>query len=119
QEVVSLYGQLRSVGTQIITSDYVLDEFITLLFRRENFQEAARFVSSIIADAEGGNIRVERVEPARFDAAWNLRQQFQDKPLISFTDLTSMVIMRELGVSDILTEDDHFLHVGFGFQMVQ
>jgi hypothetical protein len=29
-----------------------------------------------------------------------------------------MVIMNELGVTDILTEDDHFLHAGMGFQKV-
>ena len=37
---------------------------------------------------------------------------------ISFTDLTSMVIMQERGIKRILTEDDHFLHIGMGLQKV-
>ncbi len=42
--------------------------------------------------------------------------RFDDKPRISFTDLTSMVVMKELGVKDIVTGDEHFEHVGMGFQ---
>jgi len=34
------------------------------------------------------------------------------------TDLSSMVVMEELGVSMILTGDVHFTHVGMGFQIV-
>ncbi len=45
-----------------------------------------------------------------------MRRQFSDKPKISFTDLSSMVIMVELGISDILTEDRHFALVGLGFR---
>jgi hypothetical protein len=29
-----------------------------------------------------------------------------------------MVVMAECGLTEILTEDDHFLHVGMGFQKV-
>jgi predicted nucleic acid-binding protein len=29
-----------------------------------------------------------------------------------------MVLMRELGVKDIITEDEHFEHVGMDFQLV-
>ena len=34
------------------------------------------------------------------------------------TILTSMVIMTECGVTEIKTEDEHFLQVGMGFQRV-
>jgi predicted nucleic acid-binding protein len=42
--------------------------------------------------------------------------KFQDKPRISFTDLTSMVVMTEMGITSILTQDEHFTQVGMGFQ---
>lgn len=45
-----------------------------------------------------------------------MRLKYQDKPKISFTDLTSMVVMKELGIEHILTEDEHFEHVGMGLQ---
>ncbi|MCL5995064.1 MAG: hypothetical protein M1546_03285 [Chloroflexi bacterium] len=47
-----------------------------------------------------------------------LRLKFSDKPDISFTDLTSMVVMTELGITQIMTADAHFTHVGMGFQCV-
>ncbi len=100
------------------TSDYVLDELITLLFRRESYEEAMRFVDGIVADQVAGRVMIHRVSAERFFAAIDLRRRFQDKPLISFTDLTTMAIMAELGIAEVLTEDEHFLHVGMGFQRV-
>ncbi|MCV3214470.1 hypothetical protein OGM63_13265 [Plectonema radiosum NIES-515] len=44
--------------------------------------------------------------------------KFLDKPLISFTDLTSMVVMQECKITTILTKDAHFTHVGMGFELV-
>lgn len=32
--------------------------------------------------------------------------------------LQKMVVMSELGITDVLTEDDHFLQVGMGFNKV-
>jgi len=55
------------------------------------------------------------ITPSRFEASQKLRLKFQDKPDISFTDLTSMVVMQELGITDILTGDAHFTHVGMNF----
>ncbi|MGC9400690.1 MAG: type II toxin-antitoxin system VapC family toxin [Anaerolineae bacterium] len=114
-EVRDLYRQLREEQIPITTSDYVLDELITLLFRRESFTEAARFVEGLLAATEQGHLVVKRVTPKVFSATWGLRKRFQDKPDISFTDLTSMVLMRELGISQVLTGDEHFIQVGMGF----
>jgi predicted nucleic acid-binding protein len=73
-EVKRIYQELRSNQIPIYTSDYVLDEVITLLFRH--------------------------------------------KPTISFTDLTSMAIMDERGIQQVLTGDEHFIQVGMGFSRV-
>jgi len=54
----------------------------------------------------------------RFHRAWSFRTRYADKPLVSFTDLTSLVIMAELGISEILTEDRHFEQVGLGLKCV-
>jgi len=58
------------------------------------------------------------VTDARFRQAFALRQRFADKPKISFTDLTTMVIMTELKVTKILTADSHFSQVALGFQIL-
>lgn len=63
-------------------------------------------------------LTVEWISPARFEAAKALRLKFGDKPRISFTDLTSIVVMTELGITQVATADAHFTHVGLGFQLI-
>jgi predicted nucleic acid-binding protein len=118
REIRAYYQQLRAQHSVVYTSDYVLDEVITLLFRRAVFAEAMRFLEGLFTAAERGHLRIERITSARFSSAWGLRQRFQDKPRISFTDLTSMIIMQEHDVRQIVTEDEHFFHVGMGFLKV-
>ena len=118
QQVKALYQTLRSSQTAMHTSDYILDELMTLLFKREVFQEAVLFMEGIFKATELEQIQIHRITSNRFQAAWELRKQFQDKPLISFTDLTSMVLMRELGIQQILTQDEHFLQTGMAFRRV-
>ncbi|OCQ90301.1 hypothetical protein BCD67_21375 [Oscillatoriales cyanobacterium USR001] len=114
QQVKNLYYSLQSNSVEIYTSDYVLDELISLLFKREIYSEAVKFFTSILKSADLGYIKIERVTNERFLAAWELRQKLADKPNISFTDLTSMIIMQELGIQYVLTQDNHFIQVGMG-----
>jgi len=118
QEVKAFYQALRKQGVRLYTTDYVLDELISLLFRREAFEESIRFTEGIFQASHKAQLTIERVTSERFTSAWALRKRFQDKPKISFTDLTSMVIMQERSITKILTDDDHFTHVGMGFQKV-
>jgi len=116
QEIKTLYKELRSRGSHIYTTDYVLDEVITLVFRREAFEEAVCFMDGIFRSVEEGWLTVERITSDRFAYAWKLRKRFQDKPNISFTDLTSMVVMEKRGIKVVVTEDEHFVQVGMGFR---
>ena len=116
QEIKACYQALQENGTLFYTTDYVLDETITLLFRREVFEEAICFMEGIFHSVGEGHLTVERVTSDCFSAAWQLRKQFQDKPKISFTDLTSMIFMAKWKIKKVFTEDDHFLQVGMGFQ---
>ncbi|HXG68322.1 MAG TPA: PIN domain-containing protein [Blastocatellia bacterium] len=112
------YRDFRRHRGAAYTSDYVLDETITLLFRRLPFPTAKQSMEDIQQAVAEGYLRLERITPERFKRARELRIKFQDKPRISFTDLTSMVVMVEGVITEILTEDDHFLQVGMGFQKV-
>ena len=117
-EVDRFYREVRRRRDSVYTSDYVLDETITLLFRRLPFvraKESLQYIQQAIAE---GYLRLEWMTPQRFEKAIELRDRFQDKSRISFTDLTSMVVMSEREIEEILTEDDHFLHVGMGFRRV-
>ena len=79
------------------------------------FNAAQNALETISKAIEDGYITLEWITPERFEVSQNLRLKFQDKPDISFTDFTSMAVMRELGISDIVTGDGHFTHVGMGF----
>jgi len=63
---------------------------------------------------------MERVSEDRFSSAWALRKKYRDKPEISFTDFTSFVIMKELGIRKVftVTGDSHFEDVGMGFEIL-
>jgi uncharacterized protein len=108
----------RTAPGGVITSDYVLDETFTRLFSRVAFGEARKFSDAILAAGAGGQLAIERITPERFDAAYKLRVRYRDKPAISFTDLTSFAVMRELGVKHVLTADAHFTQVQLGFHRV-
>lgn len=58
-------------------------------------------MTSLFQAAEKNKLIVEKINAQRFAFAWELRRKFIDKPLISFTDLTTIAIMkeRELGTS--------------------
>ncbi len=118
QEIKALYQQLREEGARLYTTDYVLDEVMTLIFRREPFVEAVGFMEGIFQASQEGRLVIERVTSERFTAAWELRKRFHDKPKISFTDLTSMVIMQDRDIKQVLTDDDHFTYVGMDLQKV-
>jgi predicted nucleic acid-binding protein len=98
-----------------VTTDYVLDETMTRLFTATPFDKARRFSEGIFEASQRGLLDIEQVTAERFSSAWRLRLRYRDKPDISFTDLTSFVVMRELGLQHAVTGDAHFEQVGMGF----
>ena len=117
-EIKKFYRSFRANQGTIYTTDYVLDETMTLLFRRLPFTTAQEAVNIIHSAVAQGYLNLEWISPARFEKAKQLRLKLKDKPEISFTDLTSMSVMNELGLDAVLTDDDHFLHIGSGFNKV-
>jgi uncharacterized protein len=113
QAAVQCYEEQSKTAGSVVTTNFVLDETFTLLFRRRPFDEAWRFADILL---QSPFIIVEEITPSRFRKGLDLRRKFSDKPRISFTDLTSMVVMNDLKLAGILTEDAHFKHVGMGFR---
>jgi len=101
----------------MVTTDYVLDEVITSLFKKVNFDGAQRFIEALFLDIREGMIRLERIDEGRFNYAWLLRSIYRDKPDISFTDLTSFVLMKDADISRVFTKDRHFEMVNLGFKI--
>jgi predicted nucleic acid-binding protein len=112
------YGDIKADGSRMVTSDYVLDEVITALFKNVGFNSAIEFMESLFAAIKDNQIKLERVNEARFKTAWSLRKKYQDKPDISFTDLTSFILMQELAINSVFTGDAHFDQVNLGFEIM-
>jgi predicted nucleic acid-binding protein len=101
-------GRLEG-GHTLITTDFVIDETLTLIRFRLGLGAAKAWWQQIDGSVR---LRWERVENDRFERARHLFFQYRDKDL-SFTDCTSIAIMRELKLTTVLTTDRHFQQMGF------
>ena len=96
-------------GTVLFTSNYVLDETLTLIRMRLGLDAAEKWWDLI---SESPRCRVEWVTPERAEKALHIFFRWRDQSF-SFTDCTSFVFMRELSIKDALTADRHFKIAGF------
>ena len=116
QQVVDCYRTLITANTKIYTTTFVLDETFTLFFKRLNASQAKGSMLKLSGAFTSDRFHLIQIDDQRFTQAQSLRLKYLDKPQISFTDLTSMVVMQEFAIEQILTEDAHFTHVGLGFE---
>ncbi len=79
QEVKDFYRQFRDQNGIIYTSDYVIDETITLVFKRLPFKTAKESLSKIDKAIEKGYLQVEWVTPERFEKAKRLRTRISPR----------------------------------------
>jgi predicted nucleic acid-binding protein len=93
----------------LLTSDYVLDEVVTLLRTRESVEASFRFAENVLRSRAVSVVWIDR---PIFDAALKLLKDRPDKRW-SFTDCTSFVIMSQLGVSEAFAFDRNFEQAGF------
>lgn len=96
-------------GRQLVTTDYVVDETLTLIRFRLGLQAAEGWWRQIDGSAR---LRWERIDADRHERARQLFFEYRDKDL-SFTDCTSIVVMRQLKLTTAFTTDQHFEQVGF------
>jgi len=93
----------------IVTTSSVLDEAATLVRMETDVPAAARFFRSVL---EAPSVMIVWVVEAHVRSALDLFERHRDKRW-SFTDCTSFVIMRELGVEEAFTFDHNFVEAGF------
>ena len=102
-------SRLVRSGAGLVVTDYVIDESCTLAKIRAGGDAALRLL--------------EIVERSRaFQVCWVGIEYFEAAKVFfrrhvedgySFTDCTSFVLMREMGMRDALTTDRHFSEAGF------
>ena len=96
-------------GQTLLTTDFVVDETLTLVRFRLGLDAAEAWWQQI---DRSSRLRWERVDSNRFEKARDLFFQYSDKDF-SFTDCTSFTVMREMRLTQALTTDRHFRQMGF------
>ena len=90
------------------TTDYVLDETLTLLRARGQHSRAQAFGQSLL-DGQLGALHFLTEDDIR--AAWDIVLRFDDKEW-SFTDCTSRAAMERVAITTAFAFDHHFQQFG-------
>jgi uncharacterized protein len=91
------------------TSNYILDETLTLIRMRIGIDAAEKWWAMV---SESPRCIVEWIGPEETEKAVRWFFGWKDQSF-SFTDCTSFVLMRKLGIEKALTGDRHFMIAGF------
>jgi predicted nucleic acid-binding protein len=109
EKAVAQAAKIKNRRIELVTSEYVFDESVTLIRYRVSHRAAVLFGDSLmgsrivtVADVTGE----DRVR------AWELFGQYGDKEL-SYTDCTSFVLMKNFRLQHAYTFDAHFRQMGF------
>jgi len=92
-----------------IISDYIFDEFLTVLLMRGGKPLSIEAGRKILEDKR---IYLLKIDEEVFQKAWLVYHSFKDKKW-SFTDCTSYVLMKNLSTNIGASFDDHFNQFGF------
>ncbi len=99
---------LDSNSQPLLTTDYVVDETLTLLkargFTSEAIEVGEMFFSGQLA-------RLLYLTETDIQSAWSIFRRYRDKEW-SFTDCTSKVIIERLGIQQAFAFDHHFRQFG-------
>jgi len=96
-------------GVHLITTDYILDETATLLKARGFMHIVPNLFDGIMSSKA---CRIEWMDQDIFNMTKAMFLRYKDKSW-AFTDCFSFIIMKNLGITDALTKDSHFLEAGF------
>lgn len=89
----------------VYTSDYIFDETITLLLMRTKNKKIVKdFGNSLLSSP---NIEIIKIDDNTFEKTWMEFERFDDK-LLSFTDCSTIVVMKEFDIKNLISFDSHF-----------
>jgi len=111
--VYRFFEILPAAGMVCYTSDYVIDEAITLTRARlNNHLTAATLAEELLSEQAA---RLIYVAPRYLPRALEIYKKYSDQSF-SFTDCTSFAIMESLNIKEALAFDHHFSFEAFGFK---
>ncbi len=108
-ESAAVMASLAAQRRELITSDWVLAEFLSAASRLPLRQAGLRIVSRLRASSATEIIAATR---AQWERSYQLYAARADKEW-SFVDCTSMILCEDRGIREVLTADRHFAQAGF------
>lgn len=99
---------MQSKTDILVTTDYVINETLTLMKSRHEYSQALEFGRNAFS---GRLANIEYISQEDVDKAWQAFQRYSDKGW-SFTDCTSKVVMERLGIKTAFAFDQHFRQFG-------
>lgn len=109
EKALEKYQRVKSQRVELITSDYIFDESLTLLNARLDHKTAVAFGEALLKSAYAQLVTLT-VEDCK--TAFEMFRKYSDKNL-SFTDCTSFALMKRLKLKTAFTFDRHFEQMGF------
>lgn len=105
----ALRAALRGAWGRPLVSDYIADEAITLARKRlRNHAEADRFAAFLLGEPPFQlALALARVDAEMFAEARRVFHRYDDH-LLSFTDCTSIALVRRLGAEGVVSFDSGF-----------
>lgn len=111
-QAVEFWKRLQQDRRRCFTSNFVLDETITLLARRTTYAFAAERAAKLLASRSLSILRSDEQDETE---ALQVFQKYADQQ-VSFTDCVSFVLMEKQGLKSVFTFDRHFALAGFAIE---
>ena len=108
-EAVSRSAKVKQQKIQLVTSEYVFDESITIIRYRVSHRAAVILGDALMSSTI---VSIQEIRDEERLKAWALFKKYGDKEL-SFTDCTSFALMMKLKLHKAFAFDDHFKQIGF------
>lgn len=107
-QAIKILEQIEKESVRLVTTNFVLDETITLIRVRCGLERVKKFreILAGLASFKIYRILIKDEEKA-WDWFWN------DWSHLSFTDCVSFAVMKRLGIDRAATFDRHFVKAGF------
>ena len=109
EKSLRLWQKIDSENLKCFTSNFVLNEFLTLLARRADYPFACQKADLIFASSRFSILRPdlkEELEALRFFKKYAGQK-------IGFTDCISFALMQKHKISQVFSFDKHFEYAGF------
>jgi len=109
KKAIELSKKTRKENLEIVISDHILSETITLVRNKIGFPQAS-LMGIKLFDSRITTLII--VDENILKMAWDIFLKYTDKDF-SFVDCISFAVMKQTGIDTAFTFDHHFVEIGF------